>query len=357
MEGLSMKKGILAFVLLILVSACVQPSMTGSDDKEVDIVKELQEIEAQLGDNDTDDATGAVVVEVVDADDAESDDTITVEEIEDADVEDVVADVEEALKNKDIDTSKLQRIEVSETELVDLKIDAKDDDLDTVTFEFSAPLDDDGAWQTDYGDAGEYVVTVTASDGTNTVERNILLAVKKKNVPPAVGGVEDLVVNEGDLVSLQPEISDKNDDEVALTYSKPLDETGEWQTDHKSSGSYDVTLTASDGEADTVVKFKLSVRDVNVPPELSGFEEHIEIDEGEKITLKPVVSDLDGDKVDVSISDPVGDDGLWETTFTDNGEYTVTVAASDGKDTVNKEISIVVNDVNVPPEIIGISKG
>lgn len=349
-----MKKELLIIVsvlLLVLVACVKQPVET---KEEVDLVKELQEIEAKLSNeteksNDT--ATGAVVVVV----DEETKDNAA--EIENTDIDNIVSDVEEALKNPDVDTSKLQRIEVLETEVVDLKISADDKDDDTVVFEFSAPLDAQGKWKTDYGDAGEYVVTVKATDGVNTVEQMVLLVVKKKNVPPIVEGVEtSMTVNEGALFSLKPKVTDKNGDEVSVQFSKPLDDKGEWQTDHKSAGIYDITLTASDGDAETVVKLKLTVKDVNVPPEITGLEESIEIDEGETVTLKPAVSDLDGDKVTVTISEPVGDDGTWQTTFKDHDTYTITVAASDGKDTVSKEITLTVNDVNVPPQIVGIVK-
>ena len=116
-----MKKGLLILIVLVLLGACVkQPVET---QEEVDLVKELQEIESKLADDEnssesSDDATGAVVVVVV-VDE-------TTEDVEDTDIDTLVADVEEALKNPDVDTSTLQKIEFSETELVDLKINADD---------------------------------------------------------------------------------------------------------------------------------------------------------------------------------------------------------------------------------------
>src|SRR3989344_9550739 len=286
MEGLSMKKGLLILIVLVLLGACVkQPVET---QEEVDLVKELQEIESKLADDEnssesSDDATGAVVV-VVD-ENAEAAESVAAETVENTDIDTLVADVEEALKNPDVDTSNvdtstLQKIEFSETELVDLKINADDKDDDPLEFEFSAPLAADGKWKTDYGDAGEYVVTISASDSVNTVDKMILLVVKKKNVAPLLEGIELLLtVNEGMLLSLKPEVTDKNNDDVTLRFSKPLDKDGQWQTDHKSAGAYDITITATDGEAETVVKSKLTVKDVNVPPEITGLDESVEIDE------------------------------------------------------------------------------
>jgi len=350
-----MKKELMILMaVLLLTAACVQQQKT---DEEIDLIKELQDIERELsnGSNDTlneldelEDSlvTGASTADI-DAQDAEST------------VEDVVEDLRESLENnEELDTSTLQRIEVEETEIVDLKIDATDEDADPLTFLFSPPLDEAGTWTTTYGDEGEYVVTIAASDGTNTVEQNVLLVVKKKNVAPEVSNVpEVLAVDEGADVSISPDIVDKNSDEVTVVFSEPLDENGEWTTDHTSAGEYVITVTVSDGETQTEKTTKLTVRNVNVPPEITGLEDSITVKEGETVTIQPSTSDLDNDKVELTLSEPVGTDGVWETTYTDNGEYVVTVTATDGKDTVKKELKVTVTDVNVPPQIIGIKKG
>ena len=78
------------------------------------------------------------------------------------------------------------------------------------------------------------------------------------------------------------------------------------------------------------------------------------VKEGEVVTLQPKVSDLDGDELTVTISEPVGDSGVWKTSFTDHGVYSVTVSATDEKDTVTQTISITVEDVNMPPEIVDV---
>ena len=83
----------------------------------------------------------------------------------------------------------------------------------------------------------------------------------------------------------------------------------------------------------------------------------IEIVEGETIVLSPVVTDLNGDDVKVTISEPVGDNGVWETGYTDNGEYIITVSANDGETTTSQEIVVIVNDVNVAPVIEDIVQG
>src|SRR3989344_3356197 len=327
-----MKKELMILMaVLLLTAACVQQQKT---DEEIDLIKELQDIERELsnGSNDT----------LNELDELE-DSLVTGASTADIDAQDAESTVEDV---------------VEEIEIVDLKIDATDEDADPLTFLFSPPLDEAGTWTTTYGDEGEYVVTIAASDGTNTVEQNVLLVVKKKNVAPEVSNVpEVLAVDEGADVSISPDIVDKNSDEVTVVFSEPLDENGEWTTDHTSAGEYVITVTVSDGETQTEKTTKLTVRNVNVPPEITGLEDSITVKEGETVTIQPSTSDLDNDKVELTLSEPVGSDGVWETTYTDNGEYVVTVTATDGKDTVKKELKVTVTDVNVPPQIIGIKKG
>ena len=74
--------------------------------------------------------------------------------------------------------------------MVSLVPKAEDPDKDTLTFTFTSPLDDNGEWQTNYGDAGEYTVTITASDGLLTTSKEVLIIVKKKEEAPVLESFE-----------------------------------------------------------------------------------------------------------------------------------------------------------------------
>ena len=239
---------------------------------------------------------------------------------------------------------------VKENDLVKLKIKANDQDNDKITYTFTSPLNNQGLWKTSYGDAGEYLVTVKASDGKVTTEKAVKIIVKRVNMLPVIENLRNLNVKEGDKVTISPRVTDPNHDKVTVTISEPL-QTGSWQTDHKSSGEYQVTVKASDGELESEKSFALTVADVNVPPKISGIED-ITVKEGETVRIKPVATDEDhDDNVSVTISDPVGNDGIWQTTYTDHGVYPLTITATDGKDKVTKMIRVTIEDVNVPPDI------
>jgi large repetitive protein len=247
----------------------------------------------------------------------------------------------------------LQTIRVKENELVKLMVTVTDPDEDPVTYTFSQPVNEQGEWKTNYGDAGEYVITIIATDGQLSTEKRVKIAVERVNVAPVLTGVKDLIVDEGELVSFTPQVTDPNGDVVTTRVSEPLKD-GTFDTDHTSAGEYRIEVLATDGELDTTEIFTLTVNDVNVLPEVTNVE-NVRVQEGETVRIEPRITDLDEDAITVTISDPVGNDGVWETKFTDHGEYPITVTVDDGKDKVIRRITVTVEDVNMAPEITNVN--
>jgi len=69
----------------------------------------------------------------------------------------------------------LRVFEINETEKISLGLQAEDPDADKLSYTFSKPLNNDGEWQTNYGDAGEYEATIAVSDGKESTSENILI--------------------------------------------------------------------------------------------------------------------------------------------------------------------------------------
>ena len=305
-----------------------------ADDTE--LINEIAEIERQLEEQDN---------KELDLDSEEVDNLI-----EDSEVieEVIIPELDEPIVDDN-----LQIITVKENELVNLKVKVTDPDKDKVNYSFSKPLDQAGKWKTSYGDAGEYIITITATDGVLTTEKKVKIVVERVNVAPIISGIKDLYADEGKTVNFEPEVNDPNSDAVTVVVSEPL-KSGTFATDHTSASECKIKVTASDGELETEKTFKLVVNDVNVLPEVKGLHD-FNIKEGDIVKIEPQVSDLDEDEITLTISDPVGNDGIWETAFTDHGKYTVTIVADDGKDKVTKKVQIVIEDVNMPPEIVEVS--
>src|SRR3989339_286031 len=98
------------------------------------------------------------------------------------------------------DTEVSTIITVKENDWIRLKVNITDPDSDFINHTFSAPLNKKGEWKTNYGDAGEYITVLTASDGKLTTESRIKIIVQKQNVPPIIEKQRDLEVREGDTV-------------------------------------------------------------------------------------------------------------------------------------------------------------
>jgi len=329
---------IISVVLFVFLIGCVnykaQPANT-QNPEDARLIEEIAKIEQEI--------------KLADKPANAQEDTPKVEE-QKVEEEVVLPELtEEPVKNDEMN-GEMQVIEVHENEMVKLNVKVSDPDQDSVQYTFSPPLNKLGQWKTNYGDAGEYVVSLTATDGKLTTEKKLKIVVNRVNVPPVVSGVADLHVKEGEAVNFKPLVTDPNGDKVTVTISDPL-QSGTFATDHTSAGEYHLNVVASDGELQTEKTFTLIVDDVNELPVITNLED-VRVKEGEIIRFVPLVSDLDHDPVKVSISDPIGDEGVWKTSYTDHGDYIVTITANDGKGTVTKKVNVVVEDVNMPPEIV-----
>lgn len=270
------------------------------------------------------------------------------------DEESTVSDAQSKNQEQQIDLQNLEQLEVQETELVTLNPQVVDEDGDSLTYTYSWPLDNTGQWQTNYGDEGEYPITITVSDGEHTVEQTILLIVRKKNEAPTIAGLSDITATEGDRIELTYTVNDVNEDQITTTVSSPIGDDNSWQTDHTSAGEYTVTVSASDGEKTTERQITVTVQNKNFAPTIADLDP-ITVKEGELVTLNPNVNDVDSDDLTITFSAPLNQDGQWQTGYQDNGRYTLEVTVEDEESTVSASTQLVVEDVNVPPTITGIT--
>ena len=248
---------------------------------------------------------------------------------------------------------------VQETDLVNLKPVAYDPDEDTLEFTYSSPLNEEGVWQTTYGDMGEYTVTITASDNELTTSKDALLIVNKKEEAPTLDITlpeeTEQITNENTEIEFKIEASDLNND--LLTYVWKFDgeevSTGEsftYEADYNSAGSHTVKIDVSDGTSIVSLLWSLTIENVDRPPVLKIIPDFT-VKETEIVVITPEASDPDGDEITYTISDPVGDSGVWQTTYDDSNVYTVEVTASDGELEDTQEVKITVINVNRPPVI------
>lgn len=255
-------------------------------------------------------------------------------------------------------------VSVMETELVDLQPSADDPDNDRLAFTFSNPLDKDGMWQTNYGDSGEYTVTVTVSDGQLTSSKDVLIIVKKKEEKPVITSFSpkeaSISIRETESVSFEVMASDLNKDQITYTWNLDGKEVGEGndydlKATYDDSGKHTVTAEVTDGTSEASQSWSVDIANVNRKPVLERISP-ITLKETETVTIVPTASDPDNDELEITISAPVGGTGVWQTTYDDAGEYTVKVTVSDGTDSVSQDVKVTVENVNRPPVITEIKQ-
>jgi len=245
-------------------------------------------------------------------------------------------------------------IEKTEGDLVQLKPEAYDPDMNKITFYFSKPFDANGKWQTKEGDAGKYPVTVIASDGLANTSQDIIVIIKKMNKAPVIECPKEVVVKEGELLKLDCNIYDPEGESVIVEYSGFM-KGSTYQTTYDDAGEYTVQIKAGDKEKETESEVKIKIIDVNRPPVISEIPDEITGVETDVITLNPQVSDPDGNKVTLTFSEPFDNKGVWKTKIGDAGTYKIGIVASDSKSTSKKEITVVITQKNTPPVLKAIN--
>ena len=266
-------------------------------------------------------------------------------------------------------TEKPVVVVVQETDLISLVPKAEDPDKDAIlAFTFTSPLNDDGEWQTTYGDSGEYTVTVTVSDGELATSRDVLIIVNKKEESPTIDSSKpiesSLTIDETQSIDFSVTASDLNND--PLSYEWKFDgavvATGTeytYQSDYDSAGTHTVKIEVNDGLSSATKIWSVDVRNVNRKPVLEEMGD-IEARETDTVTITALATDDDNDQITYSISDSrfTQEDNVftWETDYDSAGTYEVTISAGDGQDTSEETFTVAVANVNRPPLITDVTQ-
>ncbi|HLC20421.1 MAG TPA: PKD domain-containing protein [Candidatus Nanoarchaeia archaeon] len=252
---------------------------------------------------------------------------------------------------------KLSDISIDEGDIVTVNPDVEDFDGDAVTVEFDSPLNAEGTWQTNFGDAGQHIIKIFARDAESTVEGKVNITVLKKNQPPRIVSAlpqsKELSVRESDDLTFHVVARDPEEQQLNVTWTVDDVEmySGDafvYSLDYESSGTHDVVALVSDGIDTTEEIWVVDVSNVNRPPVLELSE--IQSKENEPIVLNFSETDDDGDEITYTFSDLFSSDGVWTPSFEDAGVHTVVVAASDGEFVTNGTLKLVVENVDRAPE-------
>ncbi len=361
MEGFLMNKRTKAFFILtvlLLISACTTYQYQPETGQQVPF-KEGDVLEVTIQDmNDIGQGIAKINNFTVIVPDSEVNQTVKVKLtriIGGVGYGDIYEEEEEVSEEFTEETQGEADIVAYEGDLIDLKPEVQDPDNDTVTVGFTAPFDEKGMWQTEEGDAGLYSVIVTATDNKGSfVTEQFKVLVLRKNRPPVFGISSTVEFTEGENINLDPLITDPDGDEVVVTYSGWMN-SRTYQTTFDDAGEYKVVIKANDGTEIVSKTVKVVILESNRAPTLELSVARVEVTEGGLVEVTAEASDPDDDEIEISFSEPLNEEGQWQTEKGDEGAYTVEVTASDGVNEVTSEVLIEVLKRNEPPVITSLS--
>jgi|TARA_B100001971_G_C18264712_1_gene590826 hypothetical protein len=254
----------------------------------------------------------------------------------------------------------LKVFEIEETEKLSLDLKTEDPDADKLIYTFTEPLDNNGEWQTTYGDAGEYTSITTVSDGENEVSEEVLIIVNRKEAKPVIDKFlpkEDSVnIDEAKDIKFKVDVSDLNNDELSykwLVNNEVVSYDNEmlFETNYQDAGEYTVGVVISDGVFNVSKEWNVNVNDIDLNNILDQIKDII-VSETETARLK--LPNFKKYGLSYSISDPLGNDNKWKTDYDDAGEYTVKIKVKGKGFEGEKEVKIAVRDKDRAPELVGL---
>jgi len=244
-------------------------------------------------------------------------------------------------------------------------------DMDGDNLTYGATIDGHGIVETE-GDMltvipdqdynGPIYVSIAVSDGQDTEESNFNIQVVPVNDPPVLDSIDSKSIVEDSYLRLSLSATDVDGD--SLTYSADTGQNAKVEIDGNQlrvtpendfNGDIDVLVYVDDGTSKDKIKFVLKVTPVNDAPVLTSI-----IPEGkkEKINLKMMATDIDGDSLIYSVNT----DARADVTVNDNlltvkpnkdyeGTAPLTLKTFDGSSSVDTNVTL----INPIPGVLAIA--
>lgn len=261
---------------------------------------------------------------------------------------------------------------ITENGTLSFTLSASDPDNNPLTFSASglpsgATLNSSSGyfnWRPSVGQAGDYPITFTVSDGKANDQESIIITVTQANRPPVLANIGNKLVDENAICSFTVSATDQDNDPIS--YSSTTLPTGAvfsnssgdfyWQPSYLQAGVYNLTITASDGQATDQEAIQITVINVNRAPVLAN-PGNKTVAENAVCSFTIAATDQDNDPVSYSVIPlPTGavfsnssGDFYWQPTYVQAGTYDLTFSATDGQATDQQSMQILVTNTNRPP--------
>lgn len=261
---------------------------------------------------------------------------------------------------------------VNEGEMVQIAITSTDPDGDSLTLQLAnqpqgAALQDNGdgtgtfAWTPGFGEAGNYSVTVSATDDGTPVamdQETFMITVGDVNRPPALAPIGNKAANTNQLLTFDISGSDPDGDNVTCsvtgnpagsTFTDNANGTGtfSWMPGDADVGSHTMTFTAADAGnpmLSVTETITVAVGLVNNMPTLVQIGDRTVL-QGQTLSFSLLATDPDGNALTFTAANaPAG------ATLTNNNDGTASFVWTPGATQVGAvNVTFTVTDDGIPP--------
>ena len=203
-----------------------------------------------------------------------------------------------------------------------LQVNASDPDNDSITFSddtglFNISTDGLISFTPDYESAGEYIITISVTDGEDVTYEPFILTIINVNRAPIINSYSPSIystVNETENQTFTISASDPDGNSIGYAwYLNNIVVAGKTNSSYMftstygSSGVYNITVFVTDGKLSVNHSWTLWVSNVNVPP-VAGFVyyEGIDVADNETVNIALRVAGTKYKTVNMTISDDNG---------------------------------------------------
>ena len=220
------------------------------------------------------------------------------------------------------------------------------------------------SWTPGYSTAGTYNVTIIVTDGSLSDSETVAITVTNTNRAPVLSAIGSKTVAENSALTFTASATDADGD--SLTYSATGLPTGaafnvttrvfSWTPGYSSAGTYNVTISATDGSLSDSETVAITVTNTNRAPVLSAIGSQT-VAENSALTFTASATDADGDTLTYSASGlPTGATFnvttrvfSWTPGYSTAGTYNVTIIVTDGSLSDSETVAITVTNKNLLP--------
>ncbi len=171
----------------------------------------------------------------------------------------------------------------------------------------------------------------------------------------------NLTYEETDKVSLAINAADPDNDSLIISYPKPLDKKGQWQTTYGDAGVYPFNITVSDGSLSESEEILLVVLRKEAPPIVQSQKpspSELEMDEGDSLAFSIKALDPNKDALEYAwILDgqnaSKGASFAYSPSYANAGQHVISAYITDGTLAAIRQWNLSVRDVDLDRILFG----